>query len=206
MSPESRPPSSTHGRAPGRDSRPGSVTAILRRHGRGEEQALGEALSAVYRDLHRMAHRCLASEPPTATFDPATLAHEAMLRLLNQDRARWHNRGHLFAIATRIMRRILVDRARARRTDKRKATVTTLDPARHGGSPRSLEILALDDALTDLARHDPQLSQLIELRFFAGLNNQEIAHLQGVTPMTVIRRWRLARAWLQRALGTGSAT
>ena len=178
----------------------GTVTAILIRHGQGDDQALAEALATVYSDLRRMAGRCLIGEVPTPTFDEGALVHEAFVRLVRQDRTCWRNRRHLFAIASRVMRRILVDRARARLAVKRGGNLAaraSLDSARLAEPGRPLGVVALDDALRDLSQHDATLAQLVELRFFAGLNNAQIGQVQGVTPMTVIRRWRLARAWLE---------
>ncbi|MCG8459878.1 MAG: ECF-type sigma factor [Holophagales bacterium] len=196
--PGSRPPGESNPAA-GR----GKITALLMRHGHGDDRALADALAAVYGDLRRIAGRLLANERPTPTFDEESLVQEAYVRLVRHDRTRWSNRRHLFAIATRIMRRILVDRARARHVAKRgggEARTTTFDGKELARTERGIEVLALDDALADLASHDESLAQLVELRFFGGLSNGEIAELQGVTSMTVIRRWRLARAWLERYL------
>ncbi len=180
----------------------GTVTALLVKHGLGDDQALAEALTAVYGRLQYIASRCLANERPTPTFDEEALVHEAYLRLARHDRTRWANRGHLFAVAARIMRRILVDRARAKGYAKRAALKedSNFEPDSLPGHGRPLEALELDDALTDLARYDENLARLVELRFFGGLTNREIAEAEGVVPMTVIRRWRLARAWLERYL------
>lgn len=180
----------------------GTITALLVRHGQGDDQALAEALTAVYGRLQRIASRCLASERPTPTFDEEALVHEAYLRLARHDRTLWANRGHLFAVAARIMRRILVDRARAKKYAKRAALKedSGFETDSLPSPRRPLDALELDDALTDLARYDERLARLVELRFFGGLTNLEIAEAEGVVPMTVIRRWRLARAWLERYL------
>lgn len=181
----------------------GTITRILARHCQGDDAALPDAITAVYEDLQRIASRQLAKEGRSPTFDTESLVHEVYLRLVKQDRTQWCNRRHLFAIAVRIMRRLLVDRARRRGYAKRgggEARSTTLDGKELAGAQRGLDVQALDDALADLSAHDPSLAQIVELRFFGGLTNPEIAEIQGVTPMTVIRRWRLARAWLQRYL------
>ena len=184
---------------------PGTITQILGRVHRGDDEALAQAVTAVYHDLQIIASRRLAGERRTPTFDTESLIHEVYLRLAGQDRTQWQNRQHFFAIATRIMRRILVDRARRRGFAKHggQAKITTLEHEDLPGGRRELEVVALDDALTDLARHDPRLAQIVELRFFGGLTNPEIASIQGVTSMTIIRRWRLARAWLHRYLDRG---
>lgn len=179
----------------------GTITELLTKWQRGHDTALAAAVSAVYQDLRRIASRRLLYEHRTPTLDTTTLVHEAYLRLARQDRTAWKNRGHFLAVAARIMRRILVDRARAKRYAKRGAVLTTLDgEAILPGRP--LDVLALHDALTDLARFDEGLAALVEMRFFGGLTNAEIGESLGVTPLTIIRRWRLARAWLQRYLTT----
>jgi RNA polymerase sigma factor (TIGR02999 family) len=172
------------------------------RHGEGDDRALSDALTAVYGDLQRIARRFMARECPTPTFDEEALVHEAYLRLARQSRTRWRNRKHLFAIAARIMRRILVDRARARQFAKRSALQKVSEPGveQLTSRERPFDVLALDDALRDLARYDGRLASLIELRYFGGLTNREIAELHGVVPITIARRWRLARAWLHRYL------
>lgn len=188
---------------PESESYQGTITRILTRHRQGEDTALADAITAVYEDLQRIASRHLANERRSPTFDTESLVHEAYLRLEKQDRTEWRNRRHFFAIAVQIMRRILVDRARRRGYEKRgggNARNTTLDGKELAGTERGLDVQALDDALADLNQHDPSLAQIVEFRFFGGLTNPEIAELQGVTSMTVIRRWRLARAWLQRYL------
>lgn len=185
----------------------GTITEILTRRGRDAESALTEAIAHVYADLRRIAGRLMRHERHSPTFDAETLVHEAYLRLARQDRTDWRNRDHLFAVAARIMRRLLVDRARLRATvkrggDQRRATTTLEGKAgamRGGVSPdRRVDVLALDEALERLRAKDPRLAQLVELRFFGGMSNPEIAAIQQVTTMTVIRRWRLARAWLHR--------
>ncbi len=180
----------------------GTITALLLGRAPGEDPELSRALSLVYDDLCRIARRCLWSERPTPTFDADCLVHEAYLRLVAHDRTQWRNRRHLFAVAVRIMRRILVDRARARQTVKRGPAdrLTSLEGKEIGAGRGRVEILALEDALTDLQRYDEDLARLVELRFFGGLTNGEVADQFGVTKMTVIRRWRLARAWLERYL------
>lgn len=185
------------------DSVEGTITRILIRHRQGADSALAEAIAAVYGDLRRIAGRHLAGERRSPTLDTESLIHEAYLRLASQERTEWRNRGHFFAVAARIMRRILVDRARRRHSAKRgggEVRTTTLDGRALADASRGLDVLTLDDALSDLKRHDARLAQIVELRFFGGLTNPEVAAVQGVTSMTVIRRWRLARAWLQRYL------
>jgi RNA polymerase sigma factor (TIGR02999 family) len=181
----------------------GTITRILLRHQGSPDTALAEAITAVYADLQRIAGRQLAHERRSPTFDTESLIHEVYLRLVDQDRTAWRNRGHFFAIAARIMRRILVDRARRRDSAKHGGGAvhsTILEDHALPSAVQGLDVLALNDALADLKRHDERLAQIVELRFFGGLTNPEIATIQDVTSMTVIRRWRLARAWLQRYL------
>ena len=197
---------STNGppRKPGDESDPtfGTITQFLNNHNAGDDAALGQAILAVYEDLRRIAARHLRSERRTPTFDTESLIHEVYLRLVDQDRTHWRNRNHLFAIAAQMMRRTLVDRARRRRMVKHGSHFhpITLEDQDLVSGARRLEVLALDDALSDFEKHDPQLAHLVELRFFGGMTNDEIGAILGVTSMTVIRKWRLARAWLHRYL------
>ncbi len=164
---------------------------------------LVESRPQIYQDLQRIAGRLLSNEQRTPSLDTGALVHEAFLKLARQHRTEWQNRGHLFAVAARIMRRLLVDGARRRAFAKRgggRVRLTTLGGKEIAAAAPGIDVLDLDDALVDLQKHDRQLAQLVELRFFGGSNNQEIAEIQGVTPMTVIRRWRLARAWLRLRL------
>lgn len=183
---------------------PGTITRAFLRERPDTDVALGDAVAAAYNDLRRIAGRLMLNERRSPTFDTTALIHEVYLRLVAQDRTRWRNRRHLFAVAARIMRRTLVDRARRRLAAKRgggRIEITTLAGKQIAADNGRLDVLALEDALADLARHDGNLAQIVELRFFGGLTNPEIAEMQAVTTMTVIRRWRLARAWLQRRLG-----
>lgn len=180
----------------------GTVTRLLIHWQQGSDEALAAAITAVYDELRRIASRRLLAEHKTPTLDTETLVHEAYLRLSRQDRTIWKNRGHFLAVAARIMRRILVDRARSRRYVKRGggAVPTTLDGKHAIVEGQPLDVLALHDALADLVKEDEGLAKLVEMRFFAGLTNVEIGEVLGVTPLTVTRRWRLARAWLHRYL------
>ena len=181
----------------------GTITRILTRQGRERDTALAEAVAVVYDDLRAIAGRHMAAERRRPTFDTESLIHEVYVRLVRQDRTVWRSRSHLFSIASRMMRRILVDRARRRGYAKRgggQAHTTTLDGKELPAEERRIEVLALEDALADLERHDARLARIVEQRFYGGLTNREIATLEGVTPMTVIRDWRLARAFLQRHL------
>lgn len=167
----------------------------------GEETGGGALIEAVYSELRRLARTYLARERPGHSLPPTALVHEAYLKLVDQRRVRWQNRAHFFAIAAQQMRRILVDHARAHGAAKRGADVTIpLSGIDQGTEPRPPDLVALDEALDGLAQIDPRQSQLVELRFFAGLTVEECAELLGIAPITVKRDWALARAWLYREL------
>ena len=181
---------------------PYEVTRLLIAWGNGDQAALDALLPLVYQELHRLAARHLGREHGRHTLQTTALVHEAYLRLIDQKEARWQNRAHFFAIAAQMMRRILVDHARARRYQKRGggARQVSLDEALEVSAERAAEVVALDEALTSLARFDERKSKLVELRFFGGLSIEETAEVLGVSPGTVMRDWTLAKAWLQREM------
>ena len=182
------------------------VTRLLLAWRDGEPSA-GEALiGAVYGDLRRMARGYLRRERSDHLLPPTALVHEAYLKLVDQRRVRWENRAQFFAIAARLMRRILVDHARARASVKRGGGIRiTLPPADVRFDPPDIDIVALDVALEKLAAIDPRQSELVALRFFGGLTVDEAATVLGVAPITVKRNWALARTWLYRELRVGHA-
>ena len=149
-----------------------------------------------------MARRHLGRERGGHTLQTTALVHEAYLRLIDQQEVGWQSRAHFFAIAAQMMRRILVDHARARHYQKRGggAQRVSFDEALVVSNERAAEVVALDEALTDLAEFDPRKSQMVELRFFGGLSIEETAEVLGVSPGTVMRDWTLAKTWLQRAI------
>jgi RNA polymerase sigma factor (TIGR02999 family) len=167
-------------------------------HG-GDEQALQAIVPLVYEELHRVAHRHLQKERREHTLQSTALVHEVYLRLEKQGAAKIENRAHLLAISAQLMRQILVDYARSRRATKREGGErVTLE-----GLPlksRAVDLIALDDALYELAKLDPQQSQIVQLKFFGGLSIEEICELLGLSPMTVKRRWASAKVWLQNQL------
>ena len=181
---------------------PQDVTRLLIAWGQGDQAALDELLSLVYQELHRMAHRHLGRERGAHTLQTTALIHEAYLRLIDQKEAQWRNCAHFFAIAAQMMRRILVDHARARQYQKRGggAQQVTFDEALEVSDERAAEVVALDKALAALARFDERKSRLVELRFFGGLSIEETAEVLGVSPGTVMRDWTLAKTWLQRQI------
>jgi RNA polymerase sigma factor (TIGR02999 family) len=185
---------------------PPEVTLLLDRARQGDRQATDELLPLVYEELRRLADRFLSAEQPGQTLQPTALVHEAYLRLVGPASATWENRAHFFGAAARAIRRILIERARARRSLRRGEgqRPLALDEV---GDPAALEsrldLLELDEALERLAGLDAQKARIIELRFFGGLSTEETAEALGLSPSTVTRGWRFARIWLHRELGRG---
>lgn len=165
-------------------------------------QSLDSLLPLVYQELRRLAANYLRRERPGQTLQPTALVNEAYLRLLKDRPDRWQNRAHFCAIAAHSMRQILIERARARGAQKRGGARTrvTLEEALVAGGDRSIDLVALDEALERLANVDPEQARLIELRFFGGLTIEETAAAMDISPATVKRHWIMARAWLAREL------
>ena len=184
-------------------SEPGEVTVLLRAWQAGDRSALDRLMPMVYQNLKRLAARHMRGERPDHTLQPTALVHEAFLRMMNR-RADWQSRRHFFAVAAQSMRRVAVDYARARVSRKRggKAVHVDLTAVAEAAAvePQSVDVLALDQALTELERLDPQQARLVELRFFAGFSIEECAETLGVSEVTVWRQWRLAKAFLFREL------
>ena len=180
----------------------GDVTRLLVAWSQGDEGALDTLLPLVYAELREMAHRYLGRERRDHTLQPTAVVHEAFLRLIKQRRVDWKNRSHFFAVAAQSMRRILVDHARARAADKRGGgqTLIALDAAPSGETPRTVDLIALDDALGRLEKLDRAKASVVEMRFFGGLTIDETAEALGASPSTVKRDWTLARAFLYREL------
>jgi RNA polymerase sigma factor (TIGR02999 family) len=177
------------------------ITALLLAWTEGEEAARTVLVEAVYGELRRIARRQLRKERRGHSLTPSALVHEAYIKVIDQRRVRWQSRAHFFAIAGHVMRRILVDHARARATAKRDGRETiALDDVEVFTAPVDVDLLALDAALDKLGRLDPRQSRMVELRFFAGLTVEETAVALDVAPITVKRDWALARAWLFREL------
>jgi RNA polymerase sigma factor (TIGR02999 family) len=179
------------------------VNRLLRAWRGGDLEARDHLLAVVYQELRRRAAACLRRERPGDTLQPTALVHEVYLRLIKQDRTAWENRAQFFGVAAQMMRRILVDRARARKMHKRSGQWTriTLDENVAQRGLRELEILDLDNALSELAGFDARKSQIAELRFFAGLSLEEAGHVLGISVASVEREWQVARAWLYNRLG-----
>ena len=177
---------------------PLSPTELLLAWGRGEEAAFDQLVPLVYDELRRLARGHMARERPNHTLQASGLVHEAYVRLIELNAMRWQNRAHFFAMAARVMRRILVDNARARRNEKRGGGVpnVTLEEALVVASGPGADLVALDEALTALEVLHPRNSQVVELRYFAGLSLEETAQALGVSIDTVKRDWRFAKLWL----------
>ncbi len=179
------------------------VTELLLAWGNGEKAALESLAPLVYKELHRLAHYYMSRERPDHTLQTSALVNEAYLRLVDQKRVQCQNRAHFFAISAQLMRQILINHAQSRRCLKRGrgARKVSLDRAIIVSEERSEDLLALDDALNELAKADPRKSKVVELRFFGGLSVEETAEALNVSPVTVMREWRVAKAWLYRELG-----
>ena len=179
------------------------TTQLLRAWATGDTGALDRLTPRIYDELRRLAGHFMRHEQPGRTMQTTALVHEAYLKLIDISNVDWQHRAHFFAISAQIMRHILLDQARKRVAAKRggEAARVNLDDVPDLSGSRARELIALDDALTALARIDPRKAQVIELRFFAGLSVEETAEVLKVSSDTVLRDWRLARAWLLAELG-----
>src|SRR5215831_8601011 len=178
------------------------VTQLLGDWSRGDEAALEKLVPLVQPELHRLAHHYMSRERAGHTLQTTAILNEAYLRLVENTQPPWQNRTHFVAAAAQLMRRIMVDHARKRHSLKRgsNAVRVTLDEAALVTETRSEELLALDEALEQLAAQDPRKSQIVELRYFGGLTVEETAAFLKLSPRTVKREWRMAKVWLYRAL------
>jgi len=181
---------------------PHDVTKLLQRWREGDQAALDELTPLVYDELHRLAHRYISHERPSHTLQTTALVDEAYVRLVEKKDIPWENRAHFFAVSAQIMRRILVDYARQSHSAKRggAAQKVTLDEQALVSGKRSAALVALDEAMHALAEVHPRRTEVVELRYFGGLNNHEIAEVLKVSETTVERDWRFAKAWLYREL------
>jgi RNA polymerase sigma factor (TIGR02999 family) len=181
---------------------PQDVTGLLVRWRTGDREALDALTPLVYDELRRLAKSYLRRERPDHTLDGTALVHEAYMRLVDQRNVEWRNRNHFFALAAELIRRILVDHARARIAAKRGGANVklSLDEALAPADEKDLNILALDDALVALGKADPQQSRIVELRYFAGLTIEETADVMEISPATVKRDWTTAKAFLKREM------
>jgi RNA polymerase sigma-70 factor, ECF subfamily len=186
--------------------RPREVTLLLQDWCRGDQAALDRLVPLVYDELHRLAHIYMVRERPGHTLQTTALVNEAYLRLIDADRVEWKDRVHFFAISANVMRRILVEFARARGSQKRGggAVKVDFDEAMFPSLGRDRVMIALDDALNELAKIDPREAKVVELRFFGGLSEKETAEVVGVTDRTVRQDWNHAKAWLMDELKRGA--
>jgi len=181
---------------------PNEVTIYLREYQNGNREALDKLFPIVYDELRRLAASRLRGERSDHTLQPTALVHEAYLRLIEQHSADWQNRAHFFGLAAEMMRRILVNHAVKNNADKRFGNQTrlALDEIIDFTRGQDVNIILLDEALTRLAEFDPKQAKIVELKFFAGLTNEEIGEVVGVSDSTVKREWRIAKAWLHDQL------
>ena len=181
---------------------PHEVTSLLTAWSDGDKTALDKLTPLVYGELRKLAHRYMSRERPGHMLQTTALVNEAYLRLVDQKDVNWQNRAHFFAVAAQVMRHILIDHARSQTRRKRggEAQLLSLDEVAVMSQERAAELLALDEALDELAKIDARRSRVVELRYFGGLSIEETAEVLKVQPTTVSRDWRWAKAWLYRAL------
>src|SRR5215472_955168 len=182
---------------------PEQITELLQSWSHGDRAAIQRLVPLVYDELHRLARRYMSDERPGHTLQTTALVNEAYLRLVDSSHASWEGRTHFFGACAKVMRRILVDWARSRRALKRGGDVSELDlnEALAAAQQPGADLVAVDDALQALAAIDPRKSQVVELRFFGGLNMKETAEVLNVSVETVQRDWKIAKSWLQRERG-----
>jgi RNA polymerase sigma factor (TIGR02999 family) len=181
------------------------ITRVLKAWGAGDHAALERLVPLIYDELHRIAGLHMRREEAGHTLQTTALVNQAWLRLLGGAHVEWKDRAHFFAVSSQVMRRILVDAARARRTGKRRGDLHhfQLNESIDAAPQRDADLVALDDALDSLAAFDLRKARVVEMRFFGGLSVEEIAATLTVSPQTVMRDWRLARAWLGREIRAG---
>jgi RNA polymerase sigma factor (TIGR02999 family) len=183
------------------------ITALLAAWGEGDRKALDQLIPLVHTELRQLAHLHMARERPGHTLQTTALVNEAYLKLVDCRQVAWQGRAHFLAIAANAMRKILIDVARRAAAEKRggRSPVFSLDAALEVAQLKGRELIALDDALSALAEQDPRKARVVELRFFGGLEAKEAAEVLGVSEETVLRDWKLAKAWLRRELQSGGS-
>jgi RNA polymerase sigma-70 factor, ECF subfamily len=186
---------------------PDEITGLLIDWNNGSAEALEKLMPLVESELRRMAARHMRRESPGHTLQTTALVNEAYLKLIDQREVRWQSRAHFFALSSQLMRRILLDHARAQKRGKRggDAIHIAFEDAVVITPEKSADLIALDEALTRLARFDPNKSKIVEMRFFGGLSVKEVAEVMGIAEVTVMLHWRLAKAWLKREMASGQS-
>jgi RNA polymerase sigma factor (TIGR02999 family) len=184
------------------DQRQPEITRILRAWSGGDREAVDSLMPLVYDELHKVAAQYLRKQRPDHTLQPTALVNEAYLKLIDISSVSWQDRAHFFAVASQTMRHVLVDRARSRNRDKRGggAQKVSLDEAISFSQGNEVDLLSLDEAMRELAAMDEQQSRIVELRFFGGLTVEETAVVLHISPATVKREWRIAKAWLHKRM------
>ena len=182
---------------------PREMTQLLIDWSNGDQSALEKLMPLIHGELRKLAHHYMSRERAGHTLQTSALVNEVYIRLVDEQSVRWENRAHFFGIASRAMRQILVEYARGRAAQKRggDALRVELSEAAHLSNETATELVALDEALDELAEFDERLSRVVELRFFGGLSVEETADVLGIHANTVVRDWRIAKAWLRRSLG-----
>lgn len=177
---------------------PEEITQLLIKLSNGNRDAVDQLLPLIYGELKRLAGSYLRRERSGHTLQPTALVHEAYLKLVDINQVNWQNRAHFLGVAANQMRRILIDYARQHNAEKRgnEFQIVALDENIDKAAEQSLELMALDDALNELAKMDPVKAKIVELRYFGGLTSEETAEILGVSPITVKRHWRMTKAWL----------
>ena len=180
----------------------GNITRLLQDYEKGNREVLDEIFPLVYEELRRLAANRLRDERADHTLQPTALVHEAYLKLIDQTRVSWQNRAHFFGIASQLMRRIVIDHARVHASEKRGGAMVrlSLEDVRIPIEKRADGLIALDEALKNLAEFDERKSKIVEMRFFGGLSDEEIAEVLQISTRTVLRDWKTARLWLYREL------
>ncbi len=179
-----------------------NISLILKDWSSGRREAVDELMPVIYDELKKIAAQYLRKERPEHTLQPTELAHEAYLKLIDISNVNWQDRAHFFAVSAQVIRRILVDHARAKATDKRGGAAERIvfDEAVSFSEEQDTDLLALDEALKELAKFDDQQSRIVEMRFFGGLTIEETAEVLKISPATIKREWTLAKAWLHKTL------
>jgi len=185
-------------------SSPDSITKLLIEWRDGDETALNRLIPLVYDELHRMAHRQMRRERQEHTLQTTALINEAYLRLVDHKGMRWQNRAHFYGVAAQAMRRVLVDEARNHNTNKRKHDRVNLEEAVLIPPKQAPDLVALDEALNDLAALDPRKSEIVVMKYFGGMKDKEIAEALGISTATITREWSSAKLWLLKAMSRQS--